>query len=172
MKSVRRNQERFPGRIVAIIEGHRSITIARECRTSTNFAVRDIGGPFATTASRTLGAMIPPFVLVEGHDLLLFPSLDALVNWVEAQDVRDGVFEAFDGQGRAIDLTADSDEGPVVASPGAHAADRLKVVLAEFVAEVGPLQIEAAAEDLTTVDLAWLLRSVTVYLEGGRPSVW
>jgi hypothetical protein len=116
--------------------------------------------------------MIAPFVLVEGHDVQSFPSLDALVSWVEAQDVRDGVYEAFDGEGTAIELTAESDVGPVAAGPGAHAADRLKAVLVDFVTSVGPAQIGVAELDLATVDLAWLLRLIKVFRAGGRPTVW
>ena len=48
--------------------------------------------------------MIAPFLLVEGLDVSLHPSLDALTNWAEAQDVRNGVYEAFDAEGRVVKL--------------------------------------------------------------------
>jgi hypothetical protein len=126
-----------------------------------------------TTACRTLGRMIAPFVLVEeGHDVQFFPSLDALVSQVEAQDVRDGIYEAFDGDGRAIELTAASDLSLVMAKARAHAADRLKSVLVDYIAAVGPDRVGVAEQDLATVDLVWLLRSIQVFHAGGRPPVW
>jgi hypothetical protein len=62
--------------------------------------------------------MDAPYVLVEGLDIQTFPSLDSLVRQLEAQDVRDGAYEAFDGVGRAIELSAASDMSPVIAVVG------------------------------------------------------
>lgn len=62
--------------------------------------------------------MIGPFVLVEGLDVSLWPSLEALTNTVEAQDVRDGVYEAFDADGRVVRLAATTDSSRVTAELG------------------------------------------------------
>jgi hypothetical protein len=116
--------------------------------------------------------MIAPFVLVDGHDVELFPSLDVLVSRVEAYDVRHGMYEVFDGEGTAIQLTADSDLSPVLASPGDHAAGRLKTALVGYVNAVGPVRFGMADLDLATVDLAWLVRSIWVFQAGGSKPVW
>lgn len=55
--------------------------------------------------------MIAPYVLVEGLDVTLHPSLSELVGYVEAIDVLDGVYEAFDAEGTALKLQATSASG-------------------------------------------------------------
>jgi hypothetical protein len=59
-----------------------------------------------------------PVVLVEGADVNVFASIGSLLGYVEAIDVRDGVFQAFDATGRAIQLAATSDRGPVTYTLG------------------------------------------------------
>jgi hypothetical protein len=85
--------------------------------------------------------VIAPFVLVEGLDVSTHPSLDALTGHVEAQDVRDGVYVAFDGEGREVKLAADSDMSGVTAEPGDPAGDRLRAILIKYLDDIGADQI-------------------------------
>ena len=55
----------------------------------------------------------PPLVLLEGSYQLMFGSLDELLGWVEAIDVRNGEYIVLDRDGRVIELSAESDDGPV-----------------------------------------------------------
>jgi hypothetical protein len=53
-----------------------------------------------------------PIVLFEDRtELHVFPSIELACRYVEAIDVEDGIYEAFDGGGRAIQLLT---HGPVV----------------------------------------------------------
>jgi hypothetical protein len=116
--------------------------------------------------------MVSPFVLVEGMDVSIYASLDELTGFVEAQDVRDGVYEAFDAEGLEIKLAAASDSGTVIAASGARASDRLRARLTAYIAALGTDRIPIEEADIATVDLASLIRSVATYQSGGRPPSW
>lgn len=112
--------------------------------------------------------MIGPFVLVEGLDVSLHPSLDALTSHVEAQDVRDGVDKAFDAEGRVVRLAAESDLSTVTAEPGESAGDRLRAILIDYLDAIGTERIGISRTDLAAVDLASLLRTLSALQGGGR----
>ena len=109
-----------------------------------------------------------PFVLVEGLDVILFASLDVLTGWVEAQDVRDGVYEVFDATGQEVILAAESDMSPVTASSGEPAADRLRARLTRHLNSVGTERVEFGDVDLATVSLAWMIRRLGGLQQGDR----
>ena len=112
--------------------------------------------------------MIAPFVLVEGQDVSLHPSLDALTSLVEAQDVRDGVYETFDAEGREVKLAAATDLSAVTAAPGDQAGDRLRAILIKYLDDIGADKIDFSETDVATLDLASLLSIVAAYQRGGR----
>jgi hypothetical protein len=111
--------------------------------------------------------VIAPFVLVEGRDVSLHPSLEALTSHVEAQDVRDGVYEAFDSEGRQVRLAAPSDLSAVTAEQGDPAGDRLRVLLIDHVVAIGTEPLGITKSDLASVDLTSLLRTVSALQRSG-----
>ena len=113
-----------------------------------------------------------PFVLVEGLDVTIHASLDSLTAFVEAQDVRDGVYEAFDAEGLEIKLAAASDAGPVTAEFGDGAGVQLRGRLLAYIEGLGDSGISVEGADLATLDLSSLVRRVAGYQSGGRPPGW
>ena len=111
--------------------------------------------------------MIAPFVLVEGRDVSLLPSLEALTSHVEAQDVRDGLYEAFDSEGRQVRLEAPSDLSAVTAEQGDPAGDRLRVLLIDHLVAIGTEPLGITKFDLASVDLISLLRTVSALQQRG-----
>src|SRR5688572_16209632 len=58
---------------------------------------------------------VPPLVLLEQMNYQgIFPSALALLNHVEAIDVRDGIYTVFDATGRRVLLEAATDTRPLV----------------------------------------------------------
>jgi hypothetical protein len=112
--------------------------------------------------------VIAPFVLVEGLDVSTHPSLDALTSHVEAQDVRDGVYVAFDAEGREVKLAADSDGNGVTAGPGNPARERLCAILIKYLDYIGAEQIAITETNVATLDLALLLSIVAESQRGSR----
>jgi hypothetical protein len=95
-----------------------------------------------------------PVVLNERGDVNVFRSIRSLIGHVEAIDVRDGVYEAFDATGRSIVLSAASDRAAVTytVSPTAD-PERLRSVLLRFatrprVATALPPEIDIGAATL------------------------
>jgi hypothetical protein len=77
----------------------------------------------------------PPIVLLEDSYQRMFGSLDELIAYVEAIDVRDGIYTVIDAGGQVIALSADSDSAPVRARlTDEFAAIRLEHALREVVA--------------------------------------
>jgi hypothetical protein len=104
--------------------------------------------------------VIAPFVLVEGLDVSLHPSLDALTDHVEAQDVRNGAYVAFDAERREVKLAAASDVSDMTAEPGDTASDRLRALLINYIDHIGAERVGIDDIDLATLDLASMLRIV------------
>src|SRR4051794_31933132 len=55
----------------------------------------------------------PPVGPPQGSEPQTFESLATLLGYIEATDVRDGNLDAFDAEGRRIELAADDDKGPI-----------------------------------------------------------
>jgi hypothetical protein len=111
-------------------------------------------------------------VFVEGLDVSFYPSLDDLTQHLEAQDVRAGVGEAFDGLGHVVHLAAASDASPVTAEVGALASDRLRGRLVAYIDAIGPELIGIGEADLPTIDVASLVRTLSAYQRSERSSSW
>jgi hypothetical protein len=47
-----------------------------------------------------------PILVFEGNDLSLFDDFDSLTTALEGIDVEDGVYQAYDSRGRAVELKA------------------------------------------------------------------
>ena len=47
-----------------------------------------------------------PIFVFEGNDLSLFDDFDSLMTSLEGIDVEDGVYQAYDARGRAVELKA------------------------------------------------------------------
>lgn len=43
-------------------------------------------------------------LVIEGHDVMVFSSPEAMLSKLEATDIRSGVYDVFDSSGRAIGL--------------------------------------------------------------------
>jgi len=52
---------------------------------------------------------VPPIVVVEGHDLTVHSTAADACLWMEPIDVQQGVFEAFDSEGRELSIVAQGD---------------------------------------------------------------
>ena len=136
------------------------------------------GSPYAH--SRTLAdagviyiaCVIAPFVLVEDLDVTMYGSLAALTGYVEATDVLNGVYEAFDAEGREVKLAASSASRPVTAEPGDVAGSRLRALLINYVYAIGPARAGVTDPDLATVDLASIVRTLWALHTGGRSHSW
>lgn len=50
---------------------------------------------------------LPPIIVVDGHDVSLYPTVDAAILGLEGIDVADGVYRVFDAVGRKITLRAE-----------------------------------------------------------------
>ena len=86
---------------------------------------------------------IAPLVLFEARSYQrIFGSLRALLDYVEAIDVRNDEYTVFDGRARRVRLAADSDDGPVTAELVSPVGDRdeLRDRLADLVREDGPVR--------------------------------
>jgi hypothetical protein len=116
--------------------------------------------------------MVAPFVFVEGLDVSFYPSLDDLTGFLEAQDVRAGVGEAFDAEGRMVNLAAASNSSPVTAVIGEPASSLLRARLLAYVEAIGVESIGVSEVDLATLDLASLVRSLWRFQRGGRSPSW
>jgi hypothetical protein len=97
----------------------------------------------------------PPLVLFEGSSYqLMFASIQALLDWVEAIDVRNDEFTVFDGRGRHIQLAADSDEAPVTSTVVATGdPDELRNRLADLVRAEGTIRFGLIDADLALAPL-------------------
>jgi hypothetical protein len=105
-------------------------------------------------------ALVPPIVLLDtggrppsgppqGSEPLTFESVGTLLNYIEAIDVRDGNLDAFDAQGRQIELTADSDKGPINwAIRQERFPAELEELLAATIRRLGPMRLGLIDADL------------------------
>src|SRR6266508_5841523 len=114
-------------------------------------------------------APVPPIVLLDtvgrpplgppkGSEPLTFDSVATLLNYIEAIDVRDGNLDAFDAEGRRIELAADDDKGPInwaIRQEGYPA--ELEELLAATVRRMGPMRLGLLDADLS---LDGLLRAL------------
>lgn len=111
----------------------------------------------------------PPLVLLDtggrppvgppiGSDAQTFESMERLLNYIEAIDVRDCTLEAFDAEGRPISLSAESDDGPISwrLRDERYTAE-LEYSLAEQIRSIGPARLGLIDADL---DLDGLLRAL------------
>jgi hypothetical protein len=48
-----------------------------------------------------------PIIVAEGEDISVFESVKSAESYIEAIDVDDGVYQAWDSEGRVLTLTAD-----------------------------------------------------------------
>jgi hypothetical protein len=51
---------------------------------------------------------IAPIFIADGDDITVFASIEDAEKYVEAGDVHDGIYEAWDAQGRVLSLEADT----------------------------------------------------------------
>lgn len=60
--------------------------------------------------------MIPPIIAVStgtDGDVLVFGTLERAIEYLEPVDVRESEYAVYDGEGRLLRASADSDAGPV-----------------------------------------------------------
>jgi hypothetical protein len=111
----------------------------------------------------------PPIALFEGTSYQgIFGSLDDLLGYVEAIDVRNDEYRVYDARGQELVLTAESDAAAVRAatSPEDPDPDRLRAQLAEAVRYLGQGGSGLIDVDL---DLPALLRAIWRFEHPKRP---
>jgi hypothetical protein len=82
---------------------------------------------------------MPPIVVMEGNDLVVYATLALACHQLEAVDVNDGVYEAFDSEGRPLRLLT---HGIVVSAELAPnstpSPEELERRLRRHIHEIGP----------------------------------
>ena len=114
-------------------------------------------------------APTPPLVVFEGPSYQnIFGSVQALLEWVEAIDVRNDEYTVFDGDARRVRLAAEADDGPVTAELASAVGDRdeLRALLADLVRQQGQSQFSHVDAD---VGLDGLLQAVWQREHSRRP---
>jgi hypothetical protein len=84
----------------------------------------------------------PPIIVVEGLDVSFFPSPSAAAAALEGPDVIDGIYQAYDADGRRLVLksaggAADYSAVVVVEESGVIESDALSQLLREYLAAAG-----------------------------------
>jgi hypothetical protein len=75
----------------------------------------------------------PPIILVEGHDVAIFESLEDACAHVELPDIKENVYRAYDAEGRLLSLEVEAEKPRISATedePG-HLHE-LELLLNEF----------------------------------------
>lgn len=111
--------------------------------------------------------MKPPIIVNESGDADIFDSVEQAEGYLEAVDVNDGRYEAYDSEGRKLLLTATSDavkiqEGEVEPT---H-ADELRTILINFLVNMGDTDHGLrglSLEKLVTISLLHRVRSELSY---------
>jgi len=100
-----------------------------------------------------------PVVLEDGGDVIVFATIKKLIGYVEAIDVRDGIFEVWDATGRRILLAAASDRAPVTYAVGPDSdVEHLREILVRRARHPQIARTLPPAVHLDTVSLPDLLR--------------
>lgn len=87
-------------------------------------------------------APVPPIVAIEGRDIMLYASVDSACLDLEAVDVRDDVYEAFDSHGKPLILATEGDVVTISADPERlPEPDKLASALRRYVESVGAERI-------------------------------
>jgi hypothetical protein len=104
----------------------------------------------------------PPFISDDDGDIETYPSVSALCGAVEAIDVADGVYEAFDSRGQRVrlravgyDVTAEIDDD--VEPDPAELERRLR----RYVLDVGPARV--GLQDLESTSLAEIVDALVEF---------
>jgi len=100
--------------------------------------------------------MKPPILVVsDGSTVASYERVEQAEGNLEAIDVLDGVFQVFDADGRALHVTAASDNGPVVIADAPDLAfepERLSRPLRKYLEAVRSVRPELL--DMTLVELS------------------
>jgi hypothetical protein len=116
----------------------------------------------------------PPIIVNENGDITAFESVTAAESYLEAVDVLNNEYEAFDSTGRRMTLRADRATGEVFISLDRHARARpelLKQVLAEYLRRANLTDAHRAA-DASLVEAIEAIPLVTLTATRERPSLW
>ena len=94
------------------------------------------------------GPVQPPIIVVERGDVSAFESVDDARRWMEAVDVRNGAYAAYDSQGYLLRLWASEPVVMVIGrEPGLSAVETLDRALRAFMDATG--EDSSAVADLT-----------------------
>ncbi len=106
---------------------------------------------------------LPPIVLDDSGDIQVFPSVEAACREIEAIDVKEGVYEAFDTRGRRLYLSVDGDRVTAdLASPIVDDSVELLNRLRRFISRVGAERVGVTEPE--TAALSTLLQSLLIFL--------
>lgn len=113
-----------------------------------------------------------PILVIEGNDIAAFESLNDALNWIEAIDALDDVYEVYDAAGRLLTLRAESDTGPVTLSgidEDPRHREELRARLIRFFELVDPARYGMTKEAIRRDPLLEVVQQF-LRAERGRPS--
>jgi hypothetical protein len=106
---------------------------------------------------------LPPIVTDDSGDIMMFPTVEAAEQYVEAIDVRDGVYALFDSTGTRLTATTDGNSVRISLDPGGTTIpEELAARLRRFVLQVGPERI--GIENPTSTELPALIDALEPFL--------
>lgn len=110
--------------------------------------------------------VIPPVVTDDHGDISVYPTVAAACDYMEAIDVRGGVYEAFDSRGQRLSMGVEGGEVRMwVDASKEPAPGELERRLRHFVSEVGADRVGIA--DLDSAPMDQLIGSLLTFLHRG-----
>ena len=111
---------------------------------------------------------MPPIVIEESGDIEVYPTVETARRAIEAIDVLDGIYKAFDSDGRSLLLVAYGNlvsiEVPENPQPDPAGLERR---LREYIVAVGPSRVGVA--NLEDATLPVMLGALLKFQRGGKP---
>ena len=118
---------------------------------------------------RIVSDVVPPIVIYGDGDCDVFPTVPLACQAVEATDVDDGLYEAFDSQGRALRLVTERNqvfiELPANSVPESAALERR---LRDHIGTVGADRVGIV--NLRDASLPMLLDALSAFQQGAKRS--
>lgn len=102
----------------------------------------------------------PPIIIADGLDVGFFPTIEAAARALEVIDVEDGIYRAFDRDGKALRLSSSGSRVIITCpTPTLDARNELLLLLREFLHEIG----EGGGTE--SMDLEQLIRHCRKFVE-------
>ena len=106
---------------------------------------------------------LPPIVTDENGDIMVYLTVEAAEQYVEAIDVCDGAYDFFDSTGTQLAATTDGNRVRISIDAGAKPVpEELTAILRRYVLRVGPERI--GIDDPTSTGLPALIDALKHFL--------